>query len=147
MIIKKVVTFYKQKDLLEQRVEAAEEAILNADTLEEDETLETKLEGDRKKLDEVKQKIVNAEQTLGAAGMKMLQGLLKSPYIKKRMNALAVKTRIRHKMCQRKFKFDRFERAARRQRNGMSYSVIHIDLLIKLSDQKLHAHVESAVKY
>ena len=75
-------------------VEAAEEAILNADTLEEDETLETKLEGDRKKLHEVKQKIMNAEQTLGAAGMKMLQGLLKSPYIKKWMNALAVKTQI-----------------------------------------------------
>ena len=29
----------------------------------------------------------------------------------------------------------------------MSYSVIHIDLLITLSDQKLHAHVESAVKH
>ncbi len=71
------------------------------------------MEADKKKLTEVKQKIENAEKNLGAAGKKTLQGLLKSPYIKKRMNALAVKIQIRHKLCQRKFEFDQFERAAR----------------------------------
>lgn len=120
-MITKVVTFYKQKEVLEKHITTAEEEILNSDMLEEDEFTESKMENDRKRLSEVKRKIQNAEKSLGVTGRKTLQRMLKSPYIKKRMNALAVKIRVRHKLCQRKFEFDRFERAARRQRNGMSY--------------------------
>lgn len=113
-----MLALYKQKDVLQKRVAAAEEEILDTDTLDDDGLIEDKLGSDRKKLAELKEKISNAEGSLGAAGRKTLQGYLKSPYMKKRMNALAIKIRIRHKLCQRKFEFDRFERAARRQRNG-----------------------------
>ena len=84
----------KQKEVLEKHIATAEEEILNSDTLEEDEFTESKMENDRKRLSEVKCKIQNGEKSLGVTGRK------------------AVKIRVRHKLCQRKFEFDRFERVA-----------------------------------
>ena len=45
--------------------------------------METKLDGDQKRLNDLKQKIEKEEKSLGATGMKTLHGLLKSNYIKK----------------------------------------------------------------
>ena len=84
--------FYKQKDILKKCITAVEEEILNED--DEDMFTKNMLKDDQKKLSELKGKISNAENSLGAAGQKMLQGSLKSPYIKKQMNTLAIKIQI-----------------------------------------------------
>lgn len=46
--------------------------------------------------------------------------LVSSPFIQLRMNALAIKTRLREKIRARKFELDRVERSFRRQQfNGV----------------------------
>ena len=84
-----MIALYKQKDVLEKRIGATEEQIINEDTFDDDDddAIEMKLENNRKRLTEVKGKIANAEASLGAAGTKTLQEFLKSPYMKKWMNA------------------------------------------------------------
>ncbi len=75
---------YKQQETLQKRIKATEEALLSADALNEgEESLETKLSHDQKRLGNIKQKIRNLEKVLGAAGMKTLCSLLKNDYIKK----------------------------------------------------------------
>lgn len=99
--------------------------ILHAESIDvmQAESLEIKLEGEKKKLEQLCQKIWDAEKNLGATGLANVHHLLKNTYITKRMNAWALKIHICHKLCQYKFEFNWFERVARRQRNGISTSL------------------------
>lgn len=60
------------------------------------------------------------ERALGVQEQEDVRKLMKSPYIQKRMNARALKIRIRDLLRSRKFEFDRIERSFRKQVNGTS---------------------------
>ncbi|KAF8135926.1 hypothetical protein K438DRAFT_1922849 [Mycena galopus ATCC 62051] len=70
------------------------------------------------------------ERALGVNEQQELQKLIKSEYMRVRMNARALKLRLRQRLRARKFEMDVVERTYRRL----------------LNDAKLHAHTESAVK-
>ncbi|KAJ7889084.1 hypothetical protein B0H14DRAFT_2336875, partial [Mycena olivaceomarginata] len=70
------------------------------------------------------------EKALGVNEQQELQKLIKSEYMRVRMNARALKLRLRQRLRARKFEMDIVERTYRRL----------------LNDAKLHAHTESAVK-
>ncbi|KAJ7204070.1 hypothetical protein GGX14DRAFT_368993 [Mycena pura] len=70
------------------------------------------------------------EKALGVQEHQALHKLVKSTYIRLRMNARALKRRLRDRLRARKFELDKVERSFRRL----------------INDQKLHAHTEAAVK-
>lgn len=64
------------------------------------------------------------KDALGVDGRLSLQKLTGSRYLQLRMNARALKKRIRERLRQRKFERERFERAYRNSTNGMSNTLI-----------------------
>ncbi|KAJ7687025.1 hypothetical protein B0H17DRAFT_1203874 [Mycena rosella] len=72
----------------------------------------------------------NKEDALGVSQRQALHTLATSQYLRLRMNARALKRRLRDRLRSRKFELDRVERSFRRLVN----------------DQKLYSHTESAVK-
>ena len=82
---------YKQHDTLEKQIKATKEAILRLETIDEDTTLDAKLESDWKKLVEVKHKITATKKNLGVTGKEKVQHLMKDKYLQKHMNTQAVK--------------------------------------------------------
>ncbi|KAF8135243.1 hypothetical protein K438DRAFT_1911669 [Mycena galopus ATCC 62051] len=77
-----------------------------------------------------KQNLKRKEPRWASPSMRKLHTLVKSEYIRVRMNARALKFRVRERLRARKFELDIIERTYRRL----------------LNDAKLHAHTESAVK-
>ncbi|KAJ7648902.1 hypothetical protein B0H17DRAFT_1163757 [Mycena rosella] len=74
--------------------------------------------------------LCNKEDALGVSQRQALHTLATSQYLCLRMNARALKRRLRDRLWSRKFELDRVERSFRRLVN----------------DQKLYSHTESAVK-
>ncbi|KAJ7632028.1 hypothetical protein B0H17DRAFT_1280950 [Mycena rosella] len=72
----------------------------------------------------------NKEAALGVSQRQALHTLATSQYLRLRMNARALKRRLRDRLRSRKFELDKVERSFRRLVN----------------DQKLYSHTESAVK-
>ncbi|KAJ3764544.1 hypothetical protein FB446DRAFT_601786, partial [Lentinula raphanica] len=72
------------------------------------------------------------ENNLGVDGERQYRHLASSPFITDRMNARALKIRLRQRLQARKFERDRLERSFRRQMNA--------------SQRKLHRHTEDTVK-
>ncbi|KAJ7059947.1 hypothetical protein C8F01DRAFT_989075 [Mycena amicta] len=81
-------------------------------------------------LDKTQLKLQRKERALGVPGQKLLKKISRSEYLSLRMNARALKTRLRDRLRSRKFELDRVERSFRRLVN----------------EQKLYSHTESAVK-
>lgn len=61
-------------------------------------------------------------KSLGVAQTTMLRQLKQSKYLLARMNALALKHRLRDRLRQRKFEMERLERSFRRTMNGMHFN-------------------------
>lgn len=59
------------------------------------------------------------ERALGPIERQRLRKLVNSPYLRDRMNAFALKIRLRDKLRSRKFELERLERTFRKQINGM----------------------------
>ena len=70
-------------------------------------------------LKKAKVNVAKKENTLGVSEKHQLRSLLKSPFLAKKMNARALKIRIRERLRARKFELDRLERSYRKQRSGM----------------------------
>lgn len=75
--------------------------------------------------DEVQTRINSLTETLkrkrsalGVTGKARLASLVGNQFLRLRMNARALKTRIRDRLRQRKFELDRLERAYRKTSNG-----------------------------
>ncbi|KAE9384417.1 hypothetical protein BT96DRAFT_960902 [Gymnopus androsaceus JB14] len=62
-------------------------------------------------------KVKRKEDSLGVTAKQQLRHLIKSPFLTKKMNARALKTRIRERLRSRKFELDRLERSYRKQRS------------------------------
>jgi hypothetical protein len=61
------------------------------------------------------------ERALGSIERHQLRKLVNSPYLRDRMNALALKIRLRDKLRSRKFELERLERTFRKQVNGRCF--------------------------
>ncbi|KAJ3725332.1 hypothetical protein C8R42DRAFT_575807 [Lentinula raphanica] len=70
------------------------------------------------------------ESALGVDAKHQLRTLIKSPFLTKKMNARALKIRIRERLRSRKFELDRLERSYRKQR----------------SEQRINEHTQDSVK-
>ncbi|KAK6972164.1 hypothetical protein R3P38DRAFT_3207371 [Favolaschia claudopus] len=92
--------------------------------------LDTELREAREGLRKAKETLRKKEQALGLANREDLRALAKSEYMRELMNAQALLLRTRARLRTRKFELDAVERSFRRL----------------LSQTKLHAHTESAVK-
>lgn len=80
------------------------------------------LAGARKKLEALRKTLRQQETALGVEGQTNYQRLKSSPFIQLRMNARALKIRLRDKLAARKFELDRIERSVRRQQfNGTDF--------------------------
>jgi hypothetical protein len=70
------------------------------------------------------------ERALGPVERQQLRKLVTSPYLRDRMNALALKIRLRDKLRSRKFEIERLERTFRKQVNGtQAFSVFNCKLI------------------
>ncbi|KAJ3825201.1 hypothetical protein F5880DRAFT_1478695 [Lentinula raphanica] len=75
-------------------------------------------------------RVTRKEDTLGVDAKHQLRSLIKSPFLTKKMNARALKMRIRERLRSRKFELDRLERSYRKQR----------------SEQRINEHTQDSVK-
>ena len=94
-------------------------------------------------------KLKQREAALGVAENQELKRLASSEYIRLRMNARALKRRLRDRLRSRKFELDKVERSFRRLVNGerVFFYFFHVQHGTKKeTEQKLYAHTESAVK-
>lgn len=71
------------------------------------------------------------EHALGVEDHKTYHHLSQSEYIQLRMNARAIKMRLRERLCSRKFEMERVERSVRRQ---------------QYNERKIQAHAQDSVK-
>lgn len=77
-----------------------------------------KLPGAQEKLRSAQRSLKIKERSLGVDAKQQLEHLKTSKFLEKRMNAMAVKTRLLTKLRARKFERDRVERTFRTQLNG-----------------------------
>ncbi|KAJ7121193.1 hypothetical protein C8R44DRAFT_831780 [Mycena epipterygia] len=91
-------------------------------------------------------KLRQKETALGVHEKQALTHLGKSKYMGFRMNAQALKRRIRDRLRSRKFELDKIERSFRRLVNGKANRWDNAQLSNMPLDQKLYSHTESAVK-
>ncbi|KAG6823737.1 hypothetical protein H0H92_009193 [Tricholoma furcatifolium] len=119
------------RDELKQEVEAYN-LILIQDDLPADAHIEAlaDLQGAKQRLNDLMGKIRRKESVLGVQDQEELQRLVNNPYIAAVRNALAIKERLRDRLCSRKFELDRVERSFRKQVN----------------DNKIDEHTASSVK-
>ncbi|KAE9391464.1 hypothetical protein BT96DRAFT_959544 [Gymnopus androsaceus JB14] len=80
-------------------------------------TAELELETAVQTLRKAEIRLKKKEEALGVTARQQLQHLIKSPFLTKKMNARALKTRIRERLRSRKFELDRLERSFRKQRS------------------------------
>ncbi|KAJ3764988.1 hypothetical protein FB446DRAFT_655870 [Lentinula raphanica] len=85
----------------------------------------------QKRLSDSRLALLHEEQKLGVEDKASYQHLARSPFINLRMNARAIKMRLRSRLTARKFERDRLERSFRRQQHN---------------DRKVHMHTEDSVK-
>ncbi|KAJ3831082.1 hypothetical protein F5878DRAFT_504093, partial [Lentinula raphanica] len=82
-------------------------------------------------LQRAQRKVTKKEDTLGVDAKHQLRSLVKSPFLTKKMNARALKMRIRERLRSRKFELDRLERSYRKQRSV---------------EQRINEHTQDSVK-
>ncbi|KAJ3714478.1 hypothetical protein C8R42DRAFT_646407 [Lentinula raphanica] len=130
--IEEAIRLRKIRDTLRDRVSALEDIVTDVDSeVYEVAEAEEKLPDLRLKLSSVQTRLLRQEQTLGVAGRAQYQHLVTSPFIGLRMNAHALKLRLRKRLIARKFERDRIERSFRCQ---------------QYNDRKVRTHTEDAVK-
>ncbi|KAJ3831549.1 hypothetical protein F5878DRAFT_654815 [Lentinula raphanica] len=130
--IEEAMRLRKARDTLRDRISALEDVVSDVDSeVYEIAEAEEKLPELRTKLASVQSRLSRQEQTLGVAGRAQYQHLANSPFIGLRMNAHALKIRLRKRLTSRKFERDRIERSFRCQ---------------QYNDRKIRTHTEDAVK-
>ncbi|THU96399.1 hypothetical protein K435DRAFT_819451 [Dendrothele bispora CBS 962.96] len=88
------------------------------------------LENAKVSLQKAQEKLGRHERSLGLQERAQVKRLTKSPFLTKRMNARALKMRLRERLRARKFELDRLERSFRKQR----------------SEQQLNEHTRDSIR-
>ncbi|KAJ3779546.1 hypothetical protein GGU10DRAFT_280531, partial [Lentinula aff. detonsa] len=130
--VEEAIRLRKVRDTLRDRVSALEDVLsdINSEDYQVAE-VEGKLPDLRGKLAQVQAKLIRQEQLLGVVGQQQYRHLATSPFMALRMNAHALKVRLRNRLTSRKFERDRIERSFRRQ---------------QYNDRKVRTQTEDAVK-
>lgn len=107
------------RDTIRSRVRKLEDIIADPTSADYEVTIaESDLRKDEEHLAKITADVKTKERALGIDGRRALDRLMNDPYINDRMNARALKIRIRQKLTSRKFERDRIERHFREQVNG-----------------------------
>jgi hypothetical protein len=147
--IEEVLRLRKVLVVLRARVRGCEEAILDPTAdLADIEIATQDLQIATAKLRKHEATLRAKEAALGVADKQMLRHLLKSEYIRCRMNARALKYRIREKLRSRKFELERVDQFVHRKKTTgkPKRGARWMDLTAVPPDPKLKTHIEDAVK-
>ncbi|KAJ3716253.1 hypothetical protein DFJ43DRAFT_1006930 [Lentinula guzmanii] len=129
--IQAAIQTQKARDIVAESVKRLEEITANPSAQPYDiANAELELPSALLKLRKIGEDLRAKETKLGVDGMREYRHLASSPFVRDRMNARALKTRICQRLRARKFERDRLERSFRRQ----------------INKRKLHNHTESTVK-
>ncbi|KAL0568523.1 hypothetical protein V5O48_013464 [Marasmius crinis-equi] len=129
--VQEVMRLRESVSLMQSKREALESVLmdLNAEPWAHAEAMES-LPRIEKAVGDFKKTLRAKERALGVKETQEVQHLLKSPFLRDRMNAMALKTRLMAQLRARKFQRDRLERSFRKQ----------------INERKLHSHIEQSVK-
>ncbi|RDB26796.1 hypothetical protein Hypma_005259 [Hypsizygus marmoreus] len=119
--VEEAIRLRKARDIHKKRVEELEAVIVDPTT--DAETFvdaELRLDDARAALEHANANVHAKERALGVDSHAELLRLVNSPFITARMNARAVKTRLREKLRACKFELDRLERSFHKQVNGIT---------------------------
>jgi hypothetical protein len=112
--------------------------------------LSQQLDDARTHLASLEQGLRRKRGLLGVDEQLDLKRLQENNFLRMRMNALALKERIRDRLRQRKFEIEKLERNYRHSTNGMCIQIVMLVLRLKthnmLLDAKLRKHAESSLK-
>ncbi|KAJ3722681.1 hypothetical protein C8R42DRAFT_579935 [Lentinula raphanica] len=129
--VKEALRLRDVRDALKDRVRRLEEIVTDVDAEPyEVEEARVDLKEQALKLRKADKDLLAKERALGVEGKAEYREVASSPFIAARLNAKAVKVRLREKLKARKFERDRLERSFRRQ----------------MSSDCVHAHTADAVK-
>lgn len=117
--VEAAIQLRKARDILLTRIEHLENTVIDQNSAM-DVTLdaETRLASARSDLERTVANLRAKEQLLGVNERAQLDRLLNNPFIAARMNARALKIRLRERLRSRKFELERLERTFRKQVNG-----------------------------
>jgi hypothetical protein len=116
---------HKGRDALKSRVSELEDVIADGSAaFYQIADAELELERLRPKLTNTQSELLRQECALGIDGMSQYRHLVSSPFLQARMNALAIKTRLREKLRARKFELDRIERSFHREQFNGGFLVL-----------------------
>ncbi|KAG6904813.1 hypothetical protein DXG01_006992 [Tephrocybe rancida] len=129
--VKELIQLRETRDGLKKR-QREYDALIEDENTPVDEYTDAKNElgSVRLRLQELTAKIWGKQSALGVTDRARLEKLLNDPFLTARMNALALKQRLRDRLRTRKFELDWLERSFRKQVN----------------DQKVDAHTAASVK-
>lgn len=109
----------KSRDAAQALVDDLQKRIINTSSEPwEAATAELELESAIQALHKAQGRVTKTEDALGVDAKHQLRRLVKSPFLSKRMNARALKIRIRERLHSRKFELDRLERSYHKQQSG-----------------------------
>lgn len=150
--IEQTLQLRKARDSLKRQIREMEDAI--TDELSEPYVIadtELRFPELRSRLEQIHGRIKALEHALGVDDKARLHQMINNPFISARMNARALKIRLREKLRSQKFELDRLERSFRHQINGTPSSTFFLFLLssqtnvIKL-ERKVDQHTASSVQ-
>ncbi|KAG6903516.1 hypothetical protein DXG01_000488, partial [Tephrocybe rancida] len=116
--VKELLQMRETRDGLKKR-EREYDALIEDEATPMDEYIEAKadLESVRVRLQDLNTRIRNKQSVLGVTDRARLRNLMNNPFLTARMNALALKQRLRDRLRARKFEMERLERSFRKQVN------------------------------
>jgi hypothetical protein len=106
------------------------------------------LQDTRQHVSKMEQGLHRKRTSLGVSEQADLVKLKESSFLRLRMNALALKQRIRDRLRQRKFEIEKFERTYRHGTNRKYILTLHCSIshVNNKPDAKLHGHAETSWK-
>ena len=122
--VEEVIRLRKAVEILKSRVREFEDVIIDPSAAPHMVShAEMELTAARSASRKCELTLQSREQALGVSHSAELGRLTNSPYIAARMNARALKHRLRDKLRARKFELDKIERSFRKQVNGKFYDI------------------------
>ncbi|KAJ3816384.1 hypothetical protein F5880DRAFT_1619395 [Lentinula raphanica] len=116
--VEEALRLRKSRDAAQDHVSSLRKRIIDMSSEPWDvATAELELESAMNALRKAQARVTKKENSLGIDEKHKLRSLMNSPFLTKRMNARALKIRIRERLRSRKFELDRLERSYRKQRS------------------------------
>ncbi|KAJ3792094.1 hypothetical protein GGU11DRAFT_865191 [Lentinula aff. detonsa] len=130
-VIEDALRLRKSRDAAQAHVDDLQKRVIDVSNDSWDAaTAELELEMAIQVLRKAQGRVTKKESALGVDAKHQLRALVKSPFLSKKMNARALKVRIRERLRSRKFELDCLERSYRKQR----------------SEQCINEHTEDSVR-